>query len=906
MHRLRVQFPVKDEALREDVHALGVTIGEMLREQGGDELFDRVEGDRLAAIRMRNGEAGGAADLARRVASRPPDAASDLTRAFSLWFQAVNTAEKVHRVRRRRDYLSDASSVQPGGIVDSVARLRADGLSLEQVLRLIGTMSIEPVFTAHPSESTRRTILRKQQRIAQYLLERRNPATYAEELARLDARVRMELTTLWQTEEHPRESLTVAEEREHLLFYLVDILYRIVPLFYEEIAEALARAYGVAAASIDVPDILRFGSWVGGDMDRNPDVHGKTIRETLQRHRRVAVSAYYEECRRIAQSLSQSARRVAISAALQDRIDAYAVMLPAAQSLAPARRDRMPYRVFFNQIGERLKATYEARPNGYHSADELFADVSLAADSLARHRGRHAGLFIVQRLIRRVRTFGFHLASLDVLQHASVHDRVIAQGLARPDWPSLPAAERLAALRELIARDQGPRAPFDAVGRRSLAVFDAIARARHQYGERAIGHYLVTGVRGPQDVLAVLLLARWADMIDTRTGQCPLDVAPSLESMDALHAAGAILTELHEEPVYRAHLAARGGRQTVLIGYSDSNQQGGIAASRWALQVAQRQLLGAAATAGCALTIFHGRGGTAARGGGRTEHLVEAAPPGAVRGVLRSTEQGESVNRSFALRPIAMRTLERSFASVALASARPEVPSEVPAAYRAAMQTLADRSLAHYRALVYDDPGFYEYFRSVTPLDVIARLPIGARDANRGETSALEAVRPIPWVFAWTQSRHLLPGWFGVGSGLDAALATHGAALLREMLAQWPFFSHLIGDVEAMLARTDLAIAAHYDTLAGDAAAPYAARIREEYERTQARVLEFRGYGCLLDRDPTLQRAIQLRNPYIDPMHLAQIDLLGRWRASGRRDPVLFAALRATIGGIAQGMQTAG
>ncbi|HUY84843.1 MAG TPA: phosphoenolpyruvate carboxylase [Steroidobacteraceae bacterium] len=906
MIRQRIQFQVKDEALREDVHALGATIGEILREQGGDELFDLVEGDRVAAIRLRNDAAAGSVELERRVEGRSPGSAADLTRAFSLWFQAVNTAEKVHRVRRRRDYLQDAAFAQPGGIADSIARLRAEGLSLEAMLRLIGSMSIEPVFTAHPSESTRRTILRKQQRTAQYLLDRRGSAKNAEELVRLDARVRMELTTIWQTEEHPRELLTVAEEREHLLFYLVDILYRIVPLFYEEIAQALAHGYGVSPDGIEVPDILRFGSWVGGDMDGNPDVHGKTIRDTLQRHRRVAVSTYFDECRQIARSLSQSARRVSISAALQDRLDAYALVLPTAQSLAPARRDRMPYREFFNQVGERLKATYEARPNGYQSADELLADVSLAADSLVRHRGRHAGYFLVRRLIRRVRTFGFYLASLDVLQHAGVHDRVIAQGLARPDWLQLPPEQRLVELRDLLARDQGPRAPFDAVGRRTLAVFDAIARARHQYGERAIGQYVVTGARGPQDVLAVLLLARWGGMTDARTGQCPLDVAPSLESLDALNDAGAIIGALQREPAYAEHLRARGGRQTVLIGYSDSNKQGGIAASRWALQVAQRQLLEAARSAGFELTIFHARGGTAARGGGRTEHLVESVPPGAVRGVLRTTEQGESVNRNYGLRPLAMRTLERSFAAVAIATARADAPSEVPAAQRAAMQAIADTSLAAYRALVYEEPGFYEYFRAATPLDAIERMSIGARDANRGEGAALETLRPIPWVFAWTQSRHLLPGWFGFGSGLEAAIAAHGAGVLREMLAGWPFFAHLFGDVEATLARTDLAIAARYEELAGDAAPPYARQIGAEFARSAARVLELRGYAQLLDRDATLQRAIRLRNPYIDPMHLMQVDLLRRWRASQRRDPDLLAALRATISGIAQGMQATG
>src|SRR5277367_2462082 len=429
MYRQSIQFPAKDAALREDVHELGGLIGETLRDQGGEEFFRLVEGDRLAAIQQREADAAGGTELQDRTADRSPSAATDLTRAFSIWFQVVNTAEKVHRVRRRRQYLDDSSTAQPGGIADCIARLQQGGMTLNEVLELIGSMSIEPVFTGHPTESTRRTILRKQQHIAQDLLDRLNPALTSSELDTLWARVRLEVTSIWQTEEHPREGLTVADEREHVLFYLIDILYRVVPLFYEEIEAALARAFSVPVETLDVPSILHFGSWVGGDMDGNPDVHGKTIRETLHRHRQVIVSTYFTECGQLAETLSQSANRVGVSAALAARIDSYTAILPGAQALAPARHDRMPYRMFFGQIGERLKATYEGHPNAYQSPDELLADVALAAESLILNRGRHAGYFLVRRFMRRVRTFGFHLATLDVTQHAHLHDQVIAQGL---------------------------------------------------------------------------------------------------------------------------------------------------------------------------------------------------------------------------------------------------------------------------------------------------------------------------------------------------------------------------------------------------------------------------------------------------------------------------------------------
>ncbi len=908
MFRQNIQFAAKDEALREDVHALGTLIGETLREQGGQELFGLVEGDRLAAIQRRDGDAAGAALLEQRTAGRAPAVATDLTRAFSTWFQAVNTAEKVHRVRRRRQYLDDASVPQPGGIADCIARLRRDGVTLDQALALVASMSIEPVFAAHPTESTRRTILRKQQHIAQQLLDRLNPALTPRELETLWARIRFEVTSIWQTEEHPRQGLTVADEREHVIFYLTEILYRVVPFFYEEIESALARAYSVPVETLDVPCILRLGSWVGGDMDGKPDVHGKTIRETLHRHHQIAVSTYFRECRQLAESLSQSANRVGVSTELAQRIETYGDLLPGTQALAPARHDRMPYRIFFGQLAERLNATYEGRPSAYQSAAEFHDDVQLAADSLSANRGRHAGYFLVRRLLRRVRTFGFHLATLDIIQRAHVHDVVLADGLGRPDWPGLPPEERLRELRDLLERDQGPARPLDATGRRTLWVFDAVKMARHKFGERAVGDYIVSGVRGPEDVLAVLLLARWADITDKRSGECPIDVVPMLESIDALENAGQTMRRLYEEPAYRRHLAARGDRQSVLVGFSEGNKQGGIAASRWALQAAQIQLLSSARAAGVTPTLVYGRGGTPARGGGRTEHLVEAAPSGAVRGVLRLTEQGEVVNQSYGLRPLALRTLERTFAAVALSTADAHAGRhvEVPQSRLDAMQCIAERSLDAYRRLVYGDPRFLDYFRAVTPFDVIEHMHIGSRPAVRPDAEGIEALRPIPWVFAWTQSRHMLPGWFGFGSGLEAALATHGAQVLDEMLAQWPFFAHLVDDVEAMLARTDLRIAAHYDALADESLREFAGPIAREFELTVARVLALRGSANLLDRYPTLQRSITLRNPYVDPMHLMQVDLLRRWRGAGREDRPLLDALSATISGIAQGLQATG
>ncbi|HSN72927.1 MAG TPA: phosphoenolpyruvate carboxylase, partial [Steroidobacteraceae bacterium] len=359
MARQGIFFPLKDAALREDVHQLGELVGEVIREQGGEQLFAAVEGDRQAAIARRQGDPDGAVQLVVRTRDRPATEARELVRAFSTWFQMVNMAEKVHRIRRRRQYMSDTTSAQPGGIEDALGRLRARGFTLEQLGSLLASIELEPVFAAHPSESTRRTILRKQQRIASLLLRRLGTSMTPAETASIRAQVRDEITSGWQTADNSRERLTVADEREHVLYFIVEVIYPVLPLFYEEVEAAIAAAYGEAAAGFQVPEMVRFGSWVGGDMDGNPDVHAKTIRETLARHHALIVTRYYVDCQRLLERLSQSAARIGVSPRLQSRIDDYAVRLPATQTRAPASHDRMPYRVFLTQIMERLRATYE-------------------------------------------------------------------------------------------------------------------------------------------------------------------------------------------------------------------------------------------------------------------------------------------------------------------------------------------------------------------------------------------------------------------------------------------------------------------------------------------------------------------------------------------------------------------
>ncbi len=909
VNRSDIHFPPKHEPLRDDVHALGALVGEILREQGGQELFELVESDRVAAIRGRHGEAEARAQLAASVRDRPPALAHDLVRAFSTWFQAVNVAEKVHRIRRRREYfVKDSQRPQPGGVEDAIATLKSEGLSLAEVLELIGGLSIEPVFAPHSTEASRRTLLRKQQRIAQRLLERLDPSLTPNEARGLWNNIRMELTTAWQTEELPRERLTVADEREQILFYLVEILYRVVPAFYEEIAQALEKLYGAPARAARVPAILHFGSWAGGDMDGNPDVHAKSIREALARQQQVIVNSYFRDCQELAQRLSQSASRVRASAELVKRTEEYMRRLPGARAITPARHDRMPYRVFLAQIGERLRGVYDGRAAGYENARQFREDLSLIATSLKDHKGVNAGLFYVERLLRRIDTFGFHLATLDVRQHRDVLHAVVAQGFDDSRWPTRSSAERCALLTQALEKDRGPVSELDALGKRTLAVFDAIMQGRHRYGPDAIGYFIVSNASGADDMLAALLLARWAAAYDKRSGEVALDIAPQFETAAALGACGNTLRQLLADPLYRRHLEARGRRQCVLIGYSDSNKELGPCASRVTIHQAQNDLAQVLAAAGERPVLFHARGGSVARGGGRIEAIVKAAPPGAVDGVLRIREQGATVKQGYGLRPIAMRTLERAFNALSLATAarrRGLLPPEEAADLEIAA-LLAAASRTAYRRLVYEAPQFYDFFQAVTPIDVIERMQIGARSVHRTEDAGIEGLLPVPWVFAWSQTRYMLPGWFGAGAGLGAVIGRFGLGGLREACGRWFFLRNLVDDVETMLARADLDIAEYYTALVPQALRGFAAEIRAEYTGACEQVLAIRGTAQLLDSDPTLQRSIRLRNPYVDPMNLMQVDLLRRWRAGGRQDRDLFEALLASVGGIAQGLQSTG
>jgi phosphoenolpyruvate carboxylase len=895
-HR-QIDFPPVDQPLREDVSRLGTLIGAMLVDQVGPELLTRVEAVRALSIRRREGQ-GSLTPLAKALSNLPVPIAEALTRAFSAYFQAVNVAERVHRVRRRVDHEIAGDAPQPGGLHATLLELKADGVQLAEISALLGEMLLEPVFTAHPTEAVRRTLLEKEQDLVRALMARVTGRPSTRETETLELRMRQALTSAWQTVEQPSDRPTVTDELGHVSFYLVDVLYRVAPVFFEEFERCSREVYG---ERLPLPPVLSFGNWVGGDMDGNPNVHAGTITEAVTTCRELVLERYRNEVLALARELSQCGERVDVDEAVLKRLEQLKVLFPKAARAIPQRHRDMPYRQLLTLVAAALAASKTGKTPGYALAEEFAADLSVVEASLYANRGEHAGIYVLRRLKHRVSTFGFHLARLDVRQDSRVHARVLAELLADPDWTTRSTISRVERLRPLAQGRKRPRRAEGEEAQSVLAVFEALAKLRARFGAKAFGSYIISMTRDAADVLAVLALAEAAQ----RGSGALIDVAPLLETVDDLRAGPGILTALFADPVYRAHLKQRGGQQMVMLGYSDSSKDGGLLASRWALQRAQVEILEVAATAGVSITFFHGRGGSVSRGGGRTERAVIAAPRGSVQGRLRMTEQGEVIHRKYGMRAIALRNLEQASAAVLRASLRPRPPEPREAIWREMAGFMAEAGASAYRDLVYHSPGFIDYFRLATPIDLIERMRIGSRPARRGG-GGLESLRAIPWVFAWSQNRCGLSAWYGVGAGLAAGLAQYGTEAMLEMARDWPFFATLLDDVEVVLASTDLDIAECYSLLSGPLHESFFPRIRSEFELTLQHVLALKQADELLATDRRLALSIRLRNPYVDPLSLVQVDLLKRWRAADRPEDGVFRALLSTVNGLAHGLQNTG
>lgn len=902
-----LEFAAPDVPLREDVRRLGALVGEMLAEQVSPEFLDEVERVRTAAIARRQIEAP-PQSLAGLLAGLDPVHAESLIRAFSAYFQVVNIAERVHRIRRRRDYQRAASAKpQPEGLHDTLHKLKAQGVSVDELAQWLPRIDIEPVFTAHPTEAVRRALLEKEQLMVASLVNgldgQRTPGEQATDIARF----RMALTSAWQTADSSPVRPTVEDEREHVGFYLTEVLYRVMPVLYETLENAITEVYGPSPAlTAAMPRLLRFGTWVGGDMDGNPNVDAHTVTATLNAQRSAILRRYLKELRQLTTLLSQSTSLVAVSPEVIARVEHYRALLPkAARQLRPRHSD-MPYRLLNDLMRARLQATLDDLPEAYAGPDELEADIGLILSSLEANRGLHAGWFAVRRLAWRVRSFGFHLARLDVRQESSVHARAVAAALQDEAWETRQAPERAARLALFASGEQSLPAAVEEGNQRLDAVFAALDDARKRHGAEALGAYIISMAHNRADVLTVLALARRGGLVDD-DGHVPLDIAPLFETVDDLRQGPETLRDLMADPVYRHHLAARGNVQMVMLGYSDSGKDGGIAASRWGLQRGQVELMQTAQDLGIKLTFFHGRGGSISRGGGKTTRALEASPRGSVDGRLRVTEQGEVIHRKYGIRALALRSLEQATSAVLLSSLRPRPPEPREDGWRVIADTIATRSSEAYRSLV-GAPRFMNYFRSATPIDVIERMTLGSRPSRRlGQDAALGNLRAIPWVFAWSQARAVIPGWFGVGSGLEAAVQQHGEAAVKEMAREWPFFRTFLDDISMVLAKGDMSIAEMFSRMAGDELhAAFFPHIQREHALTLRRVLQLIGDDWLLQHDQRLALSIRLRNPYIDPISVLQVDLLKRWRETGREDEQLLRVLVASINGVSQGVQNTG
>lgn len=894
------EFAPHDAPLREDVRRLGTLVGNMLAEQVSPDFFDEVERIRTAAIARRH-EGAPLTLLAGLLTGQDTQRAEALARAFATYFQAVNIAERVHRIRRRRDYQRTDGAPQPESLLDVLARLKEQGVGAAELLEWLARLRVEPVFTAHPTEAMRRSLLEKEQAIVRALIDNFDPSRTPQERKEDDDRIFMALSSGWQTAEASPIRPSVQDEHHHVGFYLANPIYRIVPALYESLADALQEVYGVAVA---LPRLLAFATWVGGDMDGNPNVGADTIAASLGTQRAHVLEHYAADIAGLARLLSQTEGRVAVDSRLAQRLTDYRERFPEAAAQVRPRHADMPYRSFLTMVGARLQATHEDdHPESYTSAQELIGDLQLIADSLFDHRGLHAGAYAVQRLIWRVRTFGFHLARLDVRQDSRVHDDALAALTGDADWVSLSPAARIERLHAYAGGERAFAESDDAGAQALKAVFATLHDARQRYGAEALGLYIISMARSAADVLAVLALARHGGL--TSDGGVPLDIAPLFETVDDLANAPATLRALFGDPVYRAHLESRGGRQWVMLGYSDSGKDGGTLASRWGLQRAQVELLEVAGEAGVRLSFFHGRGGSASRGGARIAPALMSSPRGSVAGVLRVTEQGEVIHRKYGIRALALRNLEQTVGAVLRASLRPREVEQREAIWRERMAALSSISRQTYRAFVERD-GFIDYFRSATPIDVIERMTLGSRPSRRRSMRGVEDLRAIPWVFAWTQCRSIITGWYGLGTALERGAAEFGEAALAEMARAWPFFANMLDDVEMVLAKSGLDIAEAFSRLAGPLHEPFFGLIRDEFERTSRWLLRLKGSDELLRDTPKLAVSIRLRNPYIDPMSLLQVDLLLRWRASGSEDDALLRALVACVNGVSQGLQNTG
>lgn len=918
-------------SLSPTIHLLGNLLGQVLREQESQALFDTEERIRQAAKDRRASEApqdilAAKNLLIAEVTALDPEQARVVAAAFALYFDLVNLAEENERVHRLRDREENVEIV-PDSVDEAIATLKAQGVTSEQMAELLAHLDIELVLTAHPTEAKRRTLLSKVMRIASLLLELDHENLLSRERAALERALLAEITAFWLTSRQ-RTLFPLVEDEVKTTLYIVDeIFWHALPRLYLDLESALAHHY---PGLMPPQRWLRLASWVGGDRDGNPNVTAEVTAETLRLHRGLAVTQHRDHLRQLSRRLSPSEDRIAppaeLVAWLEEHKDDF---LTVAANRYPGE----PYRLTLALLATALdEASHEKvvenllsdqpidqpishprdceTPIGSLSISDLTSPLALVAYAMPEViREDHLG-----EIRRQLDIFGLHAARLDIRESsdklADALDEILR---ALPPIPNLqsPISDLRQAIPQLLNSPRPELAPHPGVTpttAQTWSLFQVMYRSRALYGADTLGAFIISMARSAADILTVLLLARWTDCADG------LFIVPLFETVDDLEAAPDTLRELFALEAYRAHLATCDNHQMVMIGYSDSNKDGGYLAANWALYQAQENLAAVCQEHGVTLTLFHGRGGSVARGGGPANRAIRAQPPGTVNGRFRLTVQGEVISAHYGNPQLAHRNLEQLVNAVLLASA-PSTPHHTSAnvsKWRAAMDHMSTLARQEYRGLVYETPSFLDFWRSATPLDEIGRLRIGSRPNSRpgkgsGEPQVLK-IRAIPWVFSWMQSRFNLPGWYGLGTGLAAGEIT----LLKELYRSWPFFQALIDNTEMSLLKADMNIAALYAELVPDKtlSSQIFTRIQAEYERVHEIVLAITGHTSLMDADPTIQKAIQNRNPYVDPLNYLQVEMLRRLRSLPDPESAEAQSLRevivVTINGIAAGLRNTG
>lgn len=895
------------------IHLLGDILGSVIGELESPELFKTEERIRAAAKDRRAGNAQAAKQLAAEVEALDVNSARVIAASFATYFDLVNLAEENERVQqlREREIVQYPKPLDES-VGQAIASLKREGVTPEQMQSLLDGLAVELVLTAHPTEARRRTIVSKLQRLATALDQLSSEKLSQRAQKKIRDSIRAKIVGLWLTDRHRTAKLAVTDEVRTGLYFVDSVFWDALPLLYEDLEDALTSHYpGVQPPT----SWLRLASWMGGDRDGNPNVTHQVTAETLRLHRGLAIEKHRASLQSLARHLSMSEHRFPLPPELYQWLERRKPLPPHVVFIAE-RYVAEPYRLILSMLAADLadasKEDMTARllERGEHQAHVNLNDLLKPIETIAANLPAALAHDEIENLKRQLHIFGLQTMRLDLREESGRLNLALGEVLRAldlaDDFSTLPIDERCSLLVKLLSEPNPQLADHPGVTpavEETWSVFQLIARVREVYGMDLLGPFIISMCQSECDVLAVLLLARWTGSSDG------LQVVPLFETIEDLRAAPAILEGLYSLPLYREHLASCNHEQIVMIGYSDSNKDGGYVTANWSLYQAQEQITKVAQKYGVTQTIFHGRGGTIARGGGPANRAIRAQPPGSISGRFRLTEQGEIIAARYSNPELAHRHLEQIVHAVLLASSPAQTTKEVPPAWRSTMDTMSETGFRVYRNLVYETPSFIDFWQAATPLDEIKRLHIGSRPAARGKSSAVNKIRAIPWVFSWMQSRFNLPGWYGFGASL-AAINDNG--LLRDMYQGWLLFKTMIDNTEMSLIKADMDIASLYVELVPDQelGQHIFQIILDEYERTRDAVLSVSGHLYLLDAEPVTQRAVQVRNPYVDPLNYVQVEMLRRLRDLSDPECAEAQSIRdvitITINGIAAGLRNTG